>query len=168
MTMNIEELLTKFVNEAKYEEWAAEAHEEWRKTKLEQGWACGPERDSGKKTNPFLVPFEELPASHKGLNCVTPYAVLNWLLKEWYRIPIDDFLDTLDMLIEDKLPNASWNISEYVHSHFIAAQLAMGANAAIRDDLVTFDSLDEETQSWDTNMAIAVLKQIKKAIRAER
>lgn len=36
-------------------------HERWREERLAQGWTYGPEKDTEAKTNPALVPFEELP-----------------------------------------------------------------------------------------------------------
>lgn len=36
-------------------------HERWREERLAQGWTCGPEKDTEAKTNPALVPFEDLP-----------------------------------------------------------------------------------------------------------
>lgn len=36
-------------------------HEAWMKTKLEEGWIYGPDKDPKKKTHPCIVPFEELP-----------------------------------------------------------------------------------------------------------
>jgi hypothetical protein len=35
-------------------------HERWREERLAQGWTFGLEKDTEAKTNPALVPFEEL------------------------------------------------------------------------------------------------------------
>ncbi len=35
------------------------------RTRLSDGWTCGPHRDDAKKQNPCLVPYEELPESEK-------------------------------------------------------------------------------------------------------
>ncbi len=36
-------------------------HDAWCKDKVANGWVFGPVKDSGKKTHPCLVPFEQLP-----------------------------------------------------------------------------------------------------------
>lgn len=43
-------------------------HESWCQRKKDQGWRYGPEKDPGKKANPSLVSWEDLPASDKEKN----------------------------------------------------------------------------------------------------
>lgn len=40
-------------------------HEEWMKTKLEQGWKLGPVKDAEKKEHPNLVPYDQLPQEQR-------------------------------------------------------------------------------------------------------
>ena len=40
-------------------------HNQWMQERLEAGWTWGPQRDNDAKTNPALVPFEELPESEQ-------------------------------------------------------------------------------------------------------
>lgn len=43
-------------------------HESWCQRKKDQGWKYGPEKDPQKKTNPALLPWEELPESEQEKN----------------------------------------------------------------------------------------------------
>jgi hypothetical protein len=43
-------------------------HALWRKDMEADGWTCGPEKDKGRKTNPNLVPWEELSSRVKEQN----------------------------------------------------------------------------------------------------
>ena len=45
------------------EEMAKNVHEVWAKTRLEQGWTYGEERNDALKHHPCLVAYEELPES---------------------------------------------------------------------------------------------------------
>lgn len=44
---------------------AKNAHENWAKQRLGEGWHYGPKRDDAKKEHPCLVPYEQLPESEK-------------------------------------------------------------------------------------------------------
>lgn len=44
---------------------ARNAHDVWAKTRMEQGWTYGPERDDGLLKHPCLVAYEDLPESEK-------------------------------------------------------------------------------------------------------
>lgn len=40
-------------------------HEKWLNERLAQGWVWGPVKDTERKTNPALVPFDRLPEVEK-------------------------------------------------------------------------------------------------------
>lgn len=40
---------------------AGAQHRQWMDQRLSEGWVFGPERDEALKTNPMLVPFDDLP-----------------------------------------------------------------------------------------------------------
>lgn len=40
-------------------------HKQWMEERLAAGWTWGPHKDNDKKTNPALVPFEQLPPSEQ-------------------------------------------------------------------------------------------------------
>jgi hypothetical protein len=40
-------------------------HNQWMQERLAAGWTWGPQKDNDAKTNPALVPFEELPESEQ-------------------------------------------------------------------------------------------------------
>ena len=44
---------------------AKNTHDIWAKARMEEGWSFGPVRSDEKKTNPCLVPYDELPEQEK-------------------------------------------------------------------------------------------------------
>ena len=44
---------------------AKNVHEVWSKSRMDEGWTYGPERDDVHKKHPWLVPYEELPEVEK-------------------------------------------------------------------------------------------------------
>lgn len=44
---------------------AKDTHEHWLQQKQEEGWSCGPLKDSERKTHPCMVPYEELSTEHR-------------------------------------------------------------------------------------------------------
>src|ERR1035438_8271175 len=40
-------------------------HNQWMAERLAAGWKWGPQKDNDAKTNPMLVPFEQLPRSEE-------------------------------------------------------------------------------------------------------
>ena len=47
------------------EKLAENAHDNWAKLRIAEGWTWGEERDDAKKKHPDLVPYSELPESEK-------------------------------------------------------------------------------------------------------
>lgn len=44
---------------------AKNTHDIWAKARMEDGWVFGPVRSDAEKTNPCLVPYDELPEQEK-------------------------------------------------------------------------------------------------------
>lgn len=67
---------------------AENAHEVWAKTRKNQGWTYGPERDDAKKLHPDLIPYNLLPESEKeydrqmAINTIKLVKKLGWDLKK--------------------------------------------------------------------------------------
>lgn len=67
---------------------AENAHEVWAKTRIDQGWTYGPERDDTKKLHPDLLPYNLLPESEKefdrkmAINTIKLVKKLGWDLKK--------------------------------------------------------------------------------------
>lgn len=65
---------------------AENAHEVWAKTRKDQGWAYGPERDDARKLHPDLLPYDLLPESEKefdrqmAINTIKLVKKLGWEL----------------------------------------------------------------------------------------
>ncbi len=68
------------------ESLAANNHDLWSVERLREGWRYGPERDDAKKTNPCLVPYEDLPESEKEYDRIMAVGVLKVVLSRGYRI----------------------------------------------------------------------------------
>ena len=65
---------------------AKNTHENFVKMRIASGWRYGPQRDDIKKTNPTLIPYEELPESEKEYDRVTSLETLKTILALGYRI----------------------------------------------------------------------------------
>ena len=67
---------------------AENAHEVWAKTRKDQGWAYGAERDDVKKLHPDMIPYNLLPESEKeydrqmAINTIKLVKKLGWDLKK--------------------------------------------------------------------------------------
>ena len=67
---------------------AENAHEVWAKTRKEQGWSYGKERDDAKKLHPDMLPYNLLPESEKeydrlmAINTIKLVKKLGWELKK--------------------------------------------------------------------------------------
>ena len=65
---------------------AKNAHENWAKKKIDDGWKYGKELDEVKRTHPCLVEYEKLPESEKEYDRVTAMEAIKLLLKMGYKI----------------------------------------------------------------------------------
>lgn len=68
------------------ERLAENAHDHWAAQRLAEGWTFGPCRDDQAKTNPDLVPYDELPESEKDYDRTTALETLKAILALGYRI----------------------------------------------------------------------------------
>lgn len=68
------------------EEMARNVHEVWSRTRINDGWTYGPERNDAQKKHPCLVPYEELPESEKEYDRNTSQETLKLILKLGFEI----------------------------------------------------------------------------------
>ena len=68
---------------------AENAHDNWARQRLTDGWRYGPHRDDARKEHPCLVPYTELPESEKEYDRRTAMETLRVIIKLGYRIGID-------------------------------------------------------------------------------
>ncbi len=68
------------------EKLAENAHDNWAKLRMEQGWTWGPERDDVTKKHPDLVPYSELPESEKQYDRNTAIGTLKAIVALGYTI----------------------------------------------------------------------------------
>lgn len=159
------EFLTDVINRGDYENCAKQAHESWLRSKLEQGWTYGPQRDDERKLNPFLVGFEDLPNEAKAANTATPYAVTNFFrTKIGKNSSLEELKTLFQSLLSFKNKEILAELSEYVHSHFIITLIAKGENTQTRKDMVVFEDLDNDVKSWDTYIALEVIEYLQKKL----
>lgn len=65
---------------------AKNAHENWARKRIAEGWRHGPRRDDAKKEHPSLVPYEQLPDSEKEYDRATAMETVKTILALGYRI----------------------------------------------------------------------------------
>lgn len=65
---------------------AKNTHDNWAAQRIKEGWTYGECRDDKKKTNPCLVPFEELTDSEKSYDYNTALETLKVIVKLGYKI----------------------------------------------------------------------------------
>jgi RyR domain len=68
------------------EQLAENAHDNWAKLRMAQGWTFGPARDDKAKKHPCLVPYPELPDSEKQYDRDTAMETLRAIIALGYRI----------------------------------------------------------------------------------
>jgi len=65
---------------------ARNAHENWARQRLADGWRYGPERHDGRKEHPDLVPYDELPEAEKEYDRTTAIETLKTIIALGYRV----------------------------------------------------------------------------------
>jgi ryanodine receptor 2 len=68
------------------EQLAENAHDNWAKRRLSEGWSWGSRRDDEAKKHPDLVPYDELSDSEKHYDRDTAMETLKAIIALGYRI----------------------------------------------------------------------------------
>lgn len=68
------------------ERLAENVHEVWAQSRMDQGWAYGPERNDVLKHHPCLVPYDELPEVEKAYDRDTALGTLRFIAKSGFKI----------------------------------------------------------------------------------
>ncbi len=68
------------------EKIAENVHEVWAKSRIEEGWSYGEERNDKEKTTPCLVPYSELPEEEKAYDRNTAMGTLKLIIAMGYTI----------------------------------------------------------------------------------
>ena len=158
LSKNSYDFLTDFINSGRYMELAETAHEAWRRTKIEQGWSYGKKRDDKKKRNPWIRPFDELPDKVRGANVMSPYSVANYFRTKSEDKPLEELKAEFEVILSGEDDEMLQDVGEYVHSHFMVNMISQGETTQSRADMVVYEDLDDETKSWDTQIALDVIK----------
>ena len=68
------------------EQMSKNTHEIWAKTRMQDGWTYGDERNDILKTHPCLVPYENLSEEEKEYDRNTSIGTLKLILKLGFKI----------------------------------------------------------------------------------
>ncbi len=68
------------------EKLAENVHEQWAKTRMEDGWTYGEHRDDHLKQTPCMVPYSQLPESEKVYDREAATEIIKVLIKMGYQI----------------------------------------------------------------------------------
>jgi hypothetical protein len=134
---------------------ARRCHEGWLEAKRANGWKYGPKADPAEKTNPYVVPFDDLPAEIKESNEAGSKAAL-------------EALSDLG-LIPTKEGDLAWAIAQRLHDAWSEKKLEQGwAYGPVRDDrkkihpdLLPYSALSDEDRSYDYEAACSALKALR-------
>ena len=72
--------------ESLVEQMSKNVHEVWAKTRIDQGWTYGEQRNDELKTHPCLIPYEELPEEEKEYDRNTSIGTLKLIMKLGFKI----------------------------------------------------------------------------------
>ncbi len=158
MANEVYTFLSEFINQGNYMQIARESHEIWRETKQDQGWRYGRRKDEQQKRHPKMVPFEDLSARERISNGLSPYAVVNFLRTNFGDLSLKELKGILLDLLDGEPPEIFDALGEYVHSHFIANLIARSETVETRQDMVVYEDLSAEVQSWDLVIAEKVIE----------
>ena len=61
-------------------------HEVWSFNRMKEGWTYGDKKDGVLKTNPCLVPYEELPEEEKEYDRNTALSTLKLIIKLGFKV----------------------------------------------------------------------------------
>lgn len=68
------------------EKMAENVHDVWAKTRMDQGWTYGHERNDAEKKHPCLIPYDQLPEVEKVYDRNTSIETLRFIIKEGFEI----------------------------------------------------------------------------------
>jgi hypothetical protein len=138
------------------EKLSAAAHEIYCETKKAEGFTYGPEKSQEKKTNPLLIPYEELPEWAKEANRVNVRTVPHKLAAAGYIMtPGRSNQPALEFPGDDLE-----KLAQLEHELWLEAKIAAGfqpgkptAEDSKRNEyLVEWEQLDENTKNIDRNL----------------
>lgn len=72
------------------EQIAENVHDLWAKSRIDEGWTCGPERNDEKKTHPCLVSYNQLPEIEKDYDRNTAINSIKLVIKLGYQIKLKE------------------------------------------------------------------------------
>lgn len=102
---------------------ARNAHENWMRLRIADGWVCGPTRETIRKEHSNLLPYEELPESEKECYRQILLETAKTLLSLGYTIQPPAVLDTLSSeqlcVHDNKLLPLSANVAQQNHASLL-------------------------------------------------
>ncbi len=71
------------------EKLAENAHDNWAKLRIEEGWKWGKQRDDTEKKHPSLIPFKKLCEEEKEYDRRTSMETLKAIVSMGYKVTLD-------------------------------------------------------------------------------
>ena len=68
------------------EEMSRNVHEVWARSRMDQGWTWGEQRDDERKKHPDLIPYDELTEEEKDYDRDTSLQTIKLILKLGFKI----------------------------------------------------------------------------------
>ena len=79
---------------------AENVHDVWMRTRTEQGWTYGPERNDAEKKHPCLVPYDQLPEEEKVYDRNTSIETLRFIIDHGFDIRLNPLTNTNENIIK--------------------------------------------------------------------
>lgn len=87
------------------EQLATNAHDVWAAKRIHEGWRFGPHRDDEAKESPWLIPYDQLPASEQEFDMSMVTETIRSIIILGYEIvPIDQSMG--DEMLRSRLYSA--------------------------------------------------------------
>jgi hypothetical protein len=82
--------------------WAKRQHDQWFRERAEQGWRYGTMISMTQKTNPLMVPWEQLPPKYRIPNMEEPQGLLDLLNDQGYAVITKTELESMMALMRGR------------------------------------------------------------------
>jgi hypothetical protein len=151
---NGKEPLTPDISDDEVKKLARREHDRWSRDQELQGFVLGPERDPVKKTNPYLVPFEELPPHVQQYDIQAIYAIpliLKTLGYEIYRMKEVEELED---------PELIQRLARAIHGAYCEERKREGDNAENNPSMVDYELLSEDLRRANLDNAAAIPRKL--------
>lgn len=125
--------------------WAKRQHDTWMKDREENGWRYGTTFSMKDKTNPLIMPWEQLPEKYRKIDLDEPQALLDLLNDQGYAVVTKGELEAMlnlmrvsNPLLREGAEGGSKNMGRAIAYAMHAVKKAQGADRAELSRTVSF------------------------------